>query len=139
MADEKEPTVPPATAPAPAPAATEPTSEGGLAAPTSLVQRLGLSETLKKTFADYIETNHIRPEHGADLNVDLDFLKHHAGPLLVHLLKGATQSLLPRDLKFSVPAPPPSDAPSKEPVNLNFDLGDFLAKLFNPPDTNPPR
>lgn len=117
-------------APTPTPTPTE---------PMSLAQRLGLGETLKKAFADYIEGQHIRPAQGADLNVDLEFLKNHAGPLLVSLLRGATQSLLPRDLKFSVPAPPPKDAADQTPVNVNFDLGDFLGKLFNPPDINPRR
>lgn len=132
MADEKDPPVP-APAPTAPPAATPP------AEPTSLAARLGLGESLKKAFSEYIETNHIRPAQGGDLNVDLDFLRNHAGPLLVSMLRGATQTLLPRDLKFSVPAPPPSDAKEQAPVNVNFDLGDFLAKLFNPPDTNPPR
>jgi len=126
MADETQPPPPPSNPEQPA----------------SLAQRFGLTESLKKAFSEYIEQNRIRPAQGNDLNVDLDFLKHHAGPLLVSMLKGATQTLLPKDLKFSVPAPPPAasegDQP-KAPVNVNFDLGDFLSKLFNPPDTNPPR
>lgn len=106
---------------------------------SGVVANLGLVDALRRGFADYLETNHVQPAEGNELNVDLDFMKDHAGPLLAHLLRSATQSILPKDLKFSVQAPPPEDKPEKSPVNVNFDLGAFLSKLFNPPSTNPPR
>ena len=105
----------------------------------SVVAALGISDALKRGFADYLEQNHVRPQSGSELNVDLEFMRNHAGPLLAHLLRSATQSVLPKDLRFTVPTPPPADKPEQGPVNVNFDLGDFLAKLFKPPSTNPPR
>jgi len=104
----------------------------------SLVSQLGLSDALKQGVADYLSQNNIRPATG-ELNVDMDFMRNHAGPLLAHLMRSATQTLLPKDLKFSVPTPAPESKPEAKPVNVNFDLGDFLSKLFNPPSTNPPR
>ena len=131
------------------PPAPTPTPASGLAA------RFGLGDALRKAFADYIEKNKIQPAGSQDLNVDLDFLKNHGGPLLAALLRGATETLMPRDLKFSVPvggaaatpaapaapASPADPAPAagSGPVNVHFDLGDFLGKLFNPPTTEPPR
>lgn len=100
---------------------------------------LGIADALKRGFADYLDQNHVRPTAGNELNVDLEFMKNHAGPLLAHLLRSATQSVMPKDLRFSVPTPPPADKPESAPVQVNFDLGDFLSKLFNPPSTNPPR
>jgi hypothetical protein len=113
---------------------TEPTSQTA----SSAAQGLGLTDALKRGVADYLAQNDIRPATG-ELNVDMDFMRHHAGPLLAHLMKSATQSILPKDLKFSVPTPPAENKPGAAPVNVNFDLGDFLSKLFNPPSTNPPR
>lgn len=104
----------------------------------SLAPGLGLTDALKRGVADYLAVNEIRPASG-ELNVDMDFMKQHAGPLLAHLLKSATQSILPKDMKFSVPTPPPESKPDAAPVNVSFDLGDFLSKIFNPPSTNPPR
>lgn len=104
----------------------------------SLAPSLGLTDALKRGVADYLAVNEIRPASG-ELNVDMDFMKQHAGPLLAHLLKSATQSILPKDMKFSVPTPPPESKPDAAPVNVSFDLGDFLSKIFNPPSTNPPR
>ncbi len=98
----------------------------------------GITDALKRGFADYLEKNHVEAK-GNELNVDLDFMKNHAGPLLAHLLRSATQSVLPKDLRFTVPTPPPADKPGAPPVNVNFDLGEFLSKLFTPPSTNPPR
>ena len=105
----------------------------------SVVAALGISDALKRGFADYLEQNHVRPQSGSELNVDLEFMRNHAGPLLAHLLRSATQSVLPKDLRFTVPTPPPADKPGAPPVNVNFDLGEFLSKLFTPPSTNPPR
>ncbi len=105
---------------------------------SSVASQLGITDALKRGFADYLEKNHVQAT-GNELNVDLDFMKNHAGPLLAHLLRSATQSVLPKDLRFTVPTPPPADKPGAPPVNVNFDLGDFLSKLFNPPSTNPPR
>lgn len=104
----------------------------------SLAEGLGLSDALKRGVADYLAQNEIRPA-GGELNVDMEFMRNHAGPLIAHLLKSATQTLLPKDLKFSVPTPPAENKPEAQPVNVNFDLGDFLSKLLNPPSTNPPR
>lgn len=104
-----------------------------------LAHSLGIADALKKGFADYLEQNHVRPNQGNELNVDLEFMKQHAGPLLAHLLRSATQTVMPKDLRFSVPTPPPADKPEGAPVQVNFDLGDFISKLFNPPSTNPPR
>lgn len=104
----------------------------------SLAPSFGLTDALKRGVADYLAANEIRPASG-ELNVDMDFMKQHAGPLLAHLLKSATQSILPKDMKFSVPTPPPESKPDAAPVNVSFDLGDFLSKIFNPPSTNPPR
>jgi len=132
MSTDEGTTPPPAgdatTAPPKAPA-----SGPGLAA------ALGITDALKRGFADYLEQHHVVPKSGNELNVDLDFMKNHAGPLLAHLLRSATQSVLPKDLRFTVPTPPPADKPDQAPVNVNFDLGDFLSKLFNPPSINPPR
>lgn len=104
----------------------------------SLAPSFGLTDALKRGVADYLAAHEIRPASG-ELNVDMDFMKQHAGPLLAHLLKSATQSILPKDMKFSVPTPPPESKPDAAPVNVSFDLGDFLSKIFNPPSTNPPR
>ena len=104
----------------------------------SLAPSFGLTDALKRGVADYLAAHEIRPPSG-ELNVDMDFMKQHAGPLLAHLLKSATQSILPKDMKFSVPTPPPESKPDAAPVNVSFDLGDFLSKIFNPPSTNPPR
>ncbi len=128
-------TPPPPTAATPGDKAPETTAAGA----QSAVQSLGIAEALKRGFADYLEKNNVRPQSGSELNVDLEFMKNHAGPLLAHLLRSATQSLVPKDLKFSVPTPPPADKPDDKPVNVNFDLGEFLSRLFNPPSTNPPR
>jgi hypothetical protein len=103
-----------------------------------LAKSLGLSDILKRGLADYLATHEIRPATG-ELNVDLEFMRDHAGPLLAHLMRSATQNLVPKDMRFTVPTPPPADQPGAAPVNVNFDLGDFIAKLFNPPSTNPPR
>ena len=107
--------------------------------PSGALGSLGIADALKRGLADYIEQNHVRPTSGNELNVDLEFMKNHAGPLLAHLLRSATQTVMPKDLRFSVPTPPPADQPEGAPVQVNFDLGDFLSKLFNPPSTNPPR
>jgi len=123
--------------PPPGDAATPPPQAA--AAGPGVVAALGITDALKRGFADYLEQNHVRPQSGNELNVDLDFMKHHAGPLLAHLLRSATQSVMPKDLRFTVPTPPPADKPDQAPVNVNFDLGDFIAKLFNPPSINPPR
>lgn len=133
MADENDPPEPTPTAKDAAPAAD--------AAP--------LGDAMKNAFAEYLAANDIRPEEGKDLQVDLDFLKNHAGPLIVHMLRNATQSLLPKELKLSVKAPesaaPDSaatEAPASDggeapkpaaPIGVTFDLGDFLARLLNPP------
>jgi len=124
--DDQTPDVPPTEPPA------APSGEG-------LAQKLGITDALKRGLSDYLQDNHIRPASGNELNVDMEFMRNHAGPLLAHLLRSATQSLLPKDMKFSVPTAPPSDKPDEKPVNVSFDLGDFLSKLFNPPSTNPPR
>jgi hypothetical protein len=107
--------------------------------PSGVAANLGITEALKRGIADYLEKNDVHPKEGNELNVDLDFMKNHAGPLLAHLLRSATQSLMPKDLKFSVPTSPPPDKPDQAPVNVNFDLGEFISRLFNPPSTNPPR
>ncbi|MBL8786574.1 MAG: hypothetical protein JNJ59_16845 [Deltaproteobacteria bacterium] len=118
-----------------------PTQAEGEAAPSGegLVSKLGITDALKRGLSDYLQTNHIRPAAGNELNVDMEFMRNHAGPLLAHLLRSATQSILPKDMKFSVPTAPAADKPEEKPVNVSFDLGDFLSKLFNPPSTNPPR
>src|SRR5689334_9204487 len=94
---------------------------------------LGIADALKRGFAEYLEKNNVRPETGSELNVDLEFMKSHTGPLLAHLLRSATQQVVPKDLRFTVATPPPKDKPGAAPVNVNFDLGDFLSRLFNPP------
>lgn len=113
-----------------APAANESASQAA--------QGLGLTDALKRGVADYLAENNIRPTSG-EVNVDMEFVRQHAGPLLAHLMRSATQSFLPKDLKFSVPTPPVESKPDAKPVQVNFDLGDFLSKLINPPSTNPPR
>ena len=117
----------------------EPPKEAAAPKPSGVAANLGIAEALKRGFADYLEKNDVHPTEGNELNVDLEFMRNHAGPLLAHLLRSATQTLMPKDLKFSVPTPPPPDKPDQAPVNVSFDLGDFLSRLFNPPSTNPPR
>ncbi|MCC6622163.1 MAG: hypothetical protein IT385_12945 [Deltaproteobacteria bacterium] len=109
-----------------------------------------LGDAIKAAFGRYLADQGIQPPPGQDLQVDLEFLKQHAGPLIVHMLRGATQSLLPRELKVAIQAPRPEAPPAGEAgaapapgtdaatdrpaaTNITFDLGDLLARLLNPP------
>jgi len=110
-----------------------------------------LGDAIKAAFGRYLADQGVQPPPGQDLQVDLEFLKQHAGPLIVHMLRGATQSLLPRELKVSLQATAPPDtaadttgdgapdapapAAPAAPTNITFDLGDLLARLLTPPRT----
>ena len=107
------------------------------------IASLGVADRLKRAFSDYVESHDIQTGEGRDLNVDLDFVRTHGGPLVTHMLRSITQSLMPKDLSFTVPAGKPADAgedakaesgeEAPKPVNIHFDLGDFLRKLMTPP------
>jgi len=109
----------------------------------------GIADTLKASFAEYIDTHEVVAPTGGQLNLDWDFLRNHGGPLVAHMFTSLTQQLLPENLSFSVPAPKATakaedgaaeaasaDAP-KPATQINFDLGDFLGKLFRPPQGGP--
>lgn len=99
---------------------------------------LGIADGLRNAFADYVHEHDIKPD-GGDVNVDLDFIKNHGGPLVTHMLRAVTNAIVPKDLKLSVPAKADPDAKEGEAgakdVNVNFDVGDFLKKLLTPPST----
>ncbi len=102
--------------------------------PTETPQN-GIATALRSAFSDYVRENNIAPKDGAPLNVDLDFLKDHGAPLVTSLLKSVTSSLLPKDLNFSVPTEGDVDGDGDDDAKMpvQFDLQDFLGKLFTPP------
>jgi len=123
MADDDQPTT------------TEPAAPPSAAAPPS---GTALTESLRQAFAQYLAERGIQPGEGGDVRVDLDFLREHAGPMIVQLLRGATQSLMPRELKLRLDAPgatPGEGEGEAKPAGpaLTFDLGDLLARLLTPP------
>ena len=47
---------------------------------------IGLVDRLRDSFASYIETNDVKPAEGQqDIQVDVNFVKDHAGPLLANV------------------------------------------------------
>ena len=130
-------------------AATAATAAGEAAAPASgAAAAPGIADALKASFAEYIAEHDVVPgSGGGQLNLDWEFIRNHGGPLVAHMFSRLTRELLPENLSFSVPAPKSapraegdgSAEPAAKPqgVAINFDLGDFLGKLFKPPQGGP--
>lgn len=124
----------------------EPAKAGKVDGPTSAeapVASLGISDAIKESVAEYIAEHDVKTEAGGQLNLDWDFVRNHGGPLMAHLFASVTKQLLPENLNFSIPAPKKSEADpdaAAKPggVNVNFDLGDFLGKLFKGPQGGDP-
>lgn len=148
MTSEDEPQGTVATKPPPAAA----TGEAQAPNASEVVASLGIAETVKQSFVDYIaDKNVVAKGDNPQLNLDWEFIRDHGGPLLAHMFQRVTKQLLPENLRFSVPAPKaptttPDEAATGEPqagpkqgVDINFDLGDFLGKIFRGPqdDTKP--
>lgn len=120
---------------------------------SEVVASLGIAETVKQSFVDYISDKDVVAKgDNPQLNLDWEFIRDHGGPLIAHMFQQVTKQLLPENLRFSVPAPkqPPAAAPEsgepapgavapKQGVDINFDLGDFLSKIFRGPPEDPKR
>ncbi|TNF24039.1 MAG: hypothetical protein EP329_25975 [Deltaproteobacteria bacterium] len=101
---------------------------------------LGIADTIKASVAEYIAEHDVATEEGRQLNLDWDFIRNHGGPLMAHLFTSVTKQLLPENLNFSIPAAKKGAASEGEAkaegegkpagVNINFDLNDFIGKLF---------
>ncbi|PIE18273.1 MAG: hypothetical protein CSA66_04885 [Proteobacteria bacterium] len=94
----------------------------------------GLADALKRSFTEYVHKHEVVPKQGEQqLNLDLAFIRDHGGPLVAHMLKDLTKTLLPDNLSFSVPADQTKpEGQDSGGVTINFDLKDALGKLMQP-------
>jgi len=114
--------------------APEATAQKETLAAKDVLGSLGVVDTLKESLADYIQANDIGAKEGTtQLNLDWDFVRNHGGPLVAHMFQSLTRTILPDNVNFKVPtATRTKDGEKSAPVEVNFDLGDFLGKLFRP-------
>jgi|GEM_PF-1921396 len=91
----------------------------------------GIADALRRAFTDYLDESGAREQYGNEVNIDLDFLKDHAGPMFSSMFQQLTSSIIPKDLKVGVPINPATGQAGEKPVAVNFDLGGILTSFFS--------
>jgi hypothetical protein len=111
------------TASAAGPKAAEAQTSG---APTG-----GITDALRRAFTDYLDKSGAREKYGDEVNVDLDFLREHAGPLFSSMFQQLTSNIVPKDMKVGVPTGAKA-AGQDGPVAVNLDIGGIISSFFKP-------
>jgi hypothetical protein len=129
--DENNPTTP-------AENATEtpsggPAPESGAAAETRPpAPSNAITDALRHAFQTYLDKSGAREQYGNEVNIDLDFLKQHAGPMFASMFQQLTSNIVPKDMKIGMPLPSADPTISDKPVAVNFDLGGIIQSFFTP-------
>lgn len=91
----------------------------------------GITDALRRAFTDYLDKSGAREKYGDEVNVDLDFLREHAGPMFSSMFQQLTSNLVPKDMKVGVPTGAKA-AGQDGPVAVNLDIGGIISSFFKP-------
>jgi hypothetical protein len=98
-----------------------------------------LQETVKTTFTEYVQ-DQVAADGQEEVDIDADFMATHGPAIFGNMLSSVFTSIIPDDLKVSIPTGVPvsggNKKDAKKDVKLNVDLGALFSK-FLPPANDP--
>jgi len=104
--------------------------------PTELETKL--QETVKTSFTEYVQEQ-VASDGQDEVDVDADFIATHGPAIFGNLLSSVFTSIIPEDLKVSIPTGVPvagekkgKGGGDKKDVKLNVDLGALFSKFVPP-------
>ena len=100
--------------------------------PTELETKL--QETVKTTFTDYVQEQ-VAADGQEEVDIDADFMATHGPAIFGNMLSSVFTSIIPEDLKVSIPTGVPVSGGKKgekKDVKLNVDLGALFSKFIPP-------